>query len=116
MNETTQYNHAQLLPYANRRSTGATPVFPESSENTNNNGPASGPTPADPGEDTNGNNRCDYDWSVNDDGLTPSPGKYFRNPGVLTEVRQKDGFWLIGAGADRKFGTKDDQTNFGPIQ
>ncbi len=48
---------------------------------------------------------------------------YFRNPGVgqdsnprTWEVRQKDGFWLIGAGPDRKFGTKDDQTNFGPLK
>jgi prepilin-type N-terminal cleavage/methylation domain-containing protein len=52
----------------------------------------------------------------------PSVEAYFRNPGVgpdtdpkKWEVRQKDGFWLIGPGPDRKYGTKDDQTNFGPL-
>src|SRR5205085_2333742 len=112
MNDQTQYNPALITPYANRRAGSTTPTFPESSENINN---SNSLTP-DAGEDTNANGRCDYDWSVNNDGIAPSPGKYFRNPGVTTEVRQKDGFWLIGAGPDRKFGTRDDQTNFGPIQ
>ncbi len=42
-----------------------------------------------------------------------SPNEYFRDPNLQTQPRQKDGFWLISAGPDRRFGTRDDQSNFG---
>jgi type II secretory pathway pseudopilin PulG len=117
MDATTQYNPNLILPYIEpdtRGSTTRTPFpgnkkFPGSSEDTNFNGTL------DAGEDADGNGRLSYDFST-DGGVTGSVGKYFQNPGVTNEVRQKDGFWLIGAGPDRKFGTRDDQTNFGPIQ
>ncbi len=48
---------------------------------------------------------------------------YFRNPSVGNDAdpmtwqpRQKDSFILIGPGVDRKYGTIDDQTNFGPLK
>ena len=33
----------------------------------------------------------------------------------LAKFQTKDGFWLISAGSDRKYGTKDDICNFGVI-
>jgi prepilin-type N-terminal cleavage/methylation domain-containing protein len=59
-----------------------------------------------------------YNFTVNtttdftagsDQGLTD----YFANPAAAGTPRQKDGYILITAGKDRKYGTKDDITNFG---
>jgi type II secretory pathway pseudopilin PulG len=54
------------------------------------------------------------------DGDDPNPdpdfltaADYFTSPTVPGTARQKDTFILIAAGKDRKFGTKDDLTNFG---
>ena len=62
----------------------------------------------------------DFVFDNTDPDHFPTMVDYFRNPAVGTpnmpatyQARQKDGFWLIGAGPDRRFGTKDDQTNFG---
>jgi hypothetical protein len=87
----TQYNPAHLLPYLKSQA-----AFPGNTEF--------------PGYSSPG---------VRD---FASVEAYFRNPAIGSdstpttwEVRQKDGFWLIGAGPDRKYGTKDDQTNFGSL-
>jgi prepilin-type N-terminal cleavage/methylation domain-containing protein len=102
MNKDTQYNPAHLHPY----------VAPDTGQGPGGTARAPvGPTPSSfPGYSTP--NVRDF----------PSVEAYFRNPGVgndsqpaTWQVRQKDGFWLISAGPDRKFGTKDDQTNFGSL-
>ena len=104
MDATTQYNPAHLYPYLR---TAAATAFPGSSEDLNNNGITDG------GEDTNANNTI---GSASERDFSGQAGLYFRNPGITNEVRQKDQFWIIGAGPDRKFGTRDDQTNFGSLQ
>lgn len=100
-----QYVWNQLYPYI--RDPDAS-NFPASSEDTNNN------NLLDAGEDQNGNGTLDKDFATGQ--------AYFRNPGIgdpgnaaTWQPRQKDGFWLIGAGPDRKYGTRDDQTNFGGL-
>jgi len=104
MTANTQYNKDHLYPYV------APDVSPPNS--TNRTSVGSG-TSSFPGYSTPGVR----DFS-NTSGAPISA--YFRNPAIGSdtnpsswEVRQKDGFWLIGAGPDRMYGTKDDQTNFG---
>jgi hypothetical protein len=40
---------------------------------------------------------------------------YFKHPTLLDTPRQKDGYILISAGADRIYGTRDDITSFGAV-
>ncbi|MGH7177028.1 MAG: hypothetical protein ACREJC_06595, partial [Tepidisphaeraceae bacterium] len=40
---------------------------------------------------------------------------YFQSGSVPNTARQKDGFILISAGADRVYGTRDDIVNFGTV-
>ncbi len=45
-----------------------------------------------------------------------NPFAYFSNPNAsANEARNKDGFILISAGRDRRYGTNDDITNFGRL-
>jgi prepilin-type N-terminal cleavage/methylation domain-containing protein len=48
-----------------------------------------------------------YDYASSD--------AYFVDPSNSSQPRQKDGYWLISAGADRIFGTVDDITQFGSV-
>jgi hypothetical protein len=41
---------------------------------------------------------------------------YFTNPSVPNAARNKDGYVLISAGADRVYGTEDDICNFGAVK
>ena len=41
---------------------------------------------------------------------------YFKHPALANTPVNKDGYILIAAGKDRKFGTKDDLTNFGAFK
>jgi hypothetical protein len=43
----------------------------------------------------------------------PDAATYLKHPSLTNTPVNKDGYVLIAAGKDRKFGTKDDLTNFG---
>lgn len=98
-----QYRVQHIYPYI--RQPAAT-NFPGSTEDVNNN------RITDPGEDLNGNNSNN---SPSERDFGGNATTYFTNPSIPNTARQKDGFILIGAGQDRKYGTRDDQTNFGPL-
>lgn len=116
LNNTAPYNYSGLLAYVRVSANGTRVDFPSSSEDLNNN------TVLDSDEDLDGNGALTPDFP--DPGSNvPLPAAYFRNPQVGVDTnratwqpRQKDAFIVIGAGPDRKYGTKDDQTNFGSLQ
>ena len=117
-----QYNPRDFTAryYATASPPNQPPVmFPGSSEDTNGNGRL------DPGsdEDADGNGQLTFDFVYPANSNTPSVKAYFRNPSIgdpnndaTWQPRMKDAFILVGAGPDRRYGTRDDQTNFGPLK
>lgn len=103
LDNTYHWNSTHLYAYIRLNAKDSTRYFPGSSEDINNNGNTDG------SEDLNGNNAVgsasEKDYTI---------ATYFTAPGTSLP-RQKGAFMLIGAGPDRRYGTRDDQTNFGGL-